>query len=51
MDLLDSLPAGTPQLAFDHPRSHRLRPNVDVMFAVQVFRRQRWTEAAIDIST
>jgi hypothetical protein len=50
MDLVDALPAGTPQLAFDHPTSHRLPSGVNAVLAGQVFRRQRGTEAPIDIA-
>src|SRR5437879_5839662 len=50
MNLLHPLPAGTPQLAFDHPRSHRLSPRVNVVFAGPVFRRQSRTETAIDVA-
>jgi hypothetical protein len=50
MDLVDNLPADTPQLPFDHPRSHRLPPRVNGVFVGQVFRRQRRAEAPIDIA-
>ena len=51
MDLLDALPSGMPQVAFDHPRPHRLASCVNVVFASKVLRRWRWTETAIDIAT
>jgi hypothetical protein len=50
MDLLDALPAGAPQLPFDHPCPHRLASCMDLVFAVQIFRGQRRTEAPIDIA-
>jgi hypothetical protein len=50
MDLVYALPAGTPQLSFDHPRSHRLPPYMNIVLAGQVLRRQRRPEAAIDFA-
>ena len=49
MDLLDTLPVGAPQLAFDHPAPHRLASCMNVVLAGQVFRCQCRAEAAIDI--
>jgi hypothetical protein len=50
VDLLDALPADTPQLAFDHPRPHRLASRMNAVFAGQVFRRQCRAEAAIHLA-
>jgi len=50
MDLVDALPAGTPQFALDHPRSHRLPPCVNVVFVGQVLRSQCRPETSIDIA-
>jgi hypothetical protein len=43
MDLVDALPADTPQLAFEDPTPHRLASGVNFVLAGQVFRRQRGT--------
>jgi hypothetical protein len=50
MDLVDALRSATPQLAFHHPTPHRLPSGVNTVFAGQVFRCQRGTEASIDIA-
>jgi hypothetical protein len=50
MDRVDPLPAGTPQLAFDHPAPNRLATGMYVVVAGQVLCRQRRTEAVIDFA-
>src|SRR5437764_10256918 len=51
VDLLDALPAGPPQLAFDHPGPHRLASHTNAVLAGQVLGRQGGPEAAIDLAT
>jgi hypothetical protein len=50
MDLVDALPAGMPQFAFEHPTPHRLASGMNVVLAGQIFRRQRGSEAPIDFA-
>jgi hypothetical protein len=50
MNLLDPLPAGAPQFAFDHPSPNSFAPGMDVVFAVQILRCQGRTKSAINVA-
>jgi len=50
MDLVHALPAGMPQLAFEHPTPHRLAFGMNVVLTGQILRRQCGSEAPIALA-